>query len=141
MNDTGAADYYSKRANTIDNGLSKEFWDQDQYYHASNHHPKIPDDITEIGDFAPRERSGLDCAVPLAILHAGDDSGAWSATDDRVLKTLWEYVKSFEGMYAINRGKNWTEGWVVGRYKEDIYNGIGIGQGNPWYVLRLGFGI
>jgi glucoamylase len=132
LNDTGAADFYAKQASKIDHRLD-DFWDdENQHYRASLPSSPTSDDTTQFGDFAPRERTGLDCAIPLAILHAGDTTGEWSAGDEKVLRTVWAYVQSFEGMYAINKGKNWTEGWAVGRYKEDVYNGIGIGQGNPW---------
>lgn len=85
-----------------------------------------------IGSFARKERTGLDCAIPLAIIHAGDEDGEFSAGNERVLSTLREYVRSFEGLYAVNKGREWVEGWVVGRYKEDVYNGIGTSEGNPW---------
>jgi glucoamylase len=54
-----------------------------------------------------------------------------------VLSTLRAYIVSFDGLYAVNEGKNWTKGWVVGRYKEDVYNGVGTSQGNPWWVQEV----
>jgi hypothetical protein len=41
---------------------------------------------------------------------------------------------TFAGLYKINDGRNWTQGWAVGRYAEDVYNGVGTSRGNPWCV-------
>lgn len=107
-----------------------------------------PEEVRFIGEKLNRERSGLDCAFPLSIIHAGDRPsasessglgddenefhGLFSPSNPRTLATLREYILSFEGVYRINDGRDWTEGWALGRYAEDIYNGVGISRGNPW---------
>jgi glucoamylase len=82
----------------------------------------------------------LDCAFPLTVVHAGAPDFL-GAHDSETLVTLRAYIGSFEGMYSINKrttnlGKGqsrpWRDGWAVGRYSEDIYNGIGVSRGNPW---------
>ena len=86
----------------------------------------------------------MDCAFPLSVIHAGAPDFL-AAHDSETLATLRAYIGSFEGMYSINKrtsdlGKRqkhgasrpWRDGWAVGRYSEDIYNGIGVSRGNPW---------
>jgi glucoamylase len=91
------------------------------------------------GARARRKRTGLDCAFLLAMVHANGRASDLASgepklnlLDDSVLATLREYVKSFEGLYKINKGKAWKDGWAVGRYAEDVYNGVGVSRGNPW---------
>lgn len=97
-----------------------------------------------ISDWA-RKRTGLDCAFLLSVIHAFDhgQSGtrAWPfvITDASMLSTLREYVNSFSELYAINEERSWTDGWSVGRYAEDTYDGVATSQANPWHVLSLLF--
>ncbi|ORY34856.1 Six-hairpin glycosidase-like protein, partial [Naematelia encephala] len=76
-------------------------------------------------------RTGLDCAIPLSVVHS---NGRLSPTDPAVLNTLWRYVRSFKGLYGINNDTSWTDGWALGRYAEDIYDGVGSSHGNPWFI-------
>lgn len=89
------------------------------------------------------DRRGLDCAFPLSIIHFGARSqdnhtrdwqlNSFEPSDPEVLATLRRYAKSFEGLYDINGQKRWVEGLAVGRYKEDVYDGVGTeSMGNPW---------
>ncbi|KAG8999196.1 hypothetical protein FRB94_006385 [Tulasnella sp. JGI-2019a] len=82
-------------------------------------------------------RTGLDAAVPLAVLVAGRQGvEEWGPADDSVLATIKAYVDSFRDEYAINRGER--HGAVAtGRYAEDIYDGLGMSIGNPWYLTTL----
>ncbi|KAL7422578.1 glycoside hydrolase 15 protein [Cryptotrichosporon argae] len=87
-----------------------------------------------------RDRTGKDCAAALATIHLGASvppgPGApqllWPGASD-VLSTLRVYVLSFKGLYAINE-RDWTRGWAVGRYAEDVYDGVGQSEGNPWFI-------
>lgn len=86
-----------------------------------------------------RSRSGLDSATLLTAIHAGsrgvdDEPYELSPAHATVLGTVQAYIKSFDGLYEINAGKNWTDGWLVGRYSEDVYDGVGESQGNPWFI-------
>jgi glucoamylase len=110
------------------------FWDERDYWRASAH---IDEDWSQSYG---SERSGLDCAFPLSVVHAGAPDFL-AAHDSETLATLRAYLGSFDGMYSINKrtsnlGKGqsrpWRDGWAVGRYSEDIYNGIGVSRGNPW---------
>lgn len=138
LNDTGAYDFYLEQSMQVSYRLM-DFWREDlDYWRATLLDHDNTEEEEGIGVFKQRKKTGLDCAVPLAVVHAGDlGMGTWSAADDRMLSTLRLYVLSFDGLYGINKGKEWTEGWAVGRYAEDVYNGIGISKGNPWCVREL----
>lgn len=134
LNDTGADSFYLDQTSEMAARLM-DFWSEELGYWRATLHNDDQAEGEGIGTFKQKKRTGLDCAVPLAVVHAGDTGmGTWSAADERMLSTLRLYVLSFDGLYGINKGKNWTEGWAVGRYAEDVYNGIGISRGNPWYV-------
>ncbi|EIW71627.1 hypothetical protein TREMEDRAFT_37964 [Tremella mesenterica DSM 1558] len=150
LNDTGAADYYISQSKTLatylPDFLTPEYWTANL---PSNHiftnksttgtPAKSPEkrslEVKSRGYFPlRRDRTGLDCAFLLSLIHAGGDILPVSAPES--LETVWKYVKSFEGIYQINQG-SWTNGWAVGRYAEDVYNGVGIGQGNPWFICTF----
>ncbi|BEI81531.1 hypothetical protein CcaverHIS002_0206910 [Cutaneotrichosporon cavernicola] len=84
------------------------------------------------------ERVGLDAAILLASLHTGggNEIEDLDPSHPSILDTLGSYVLSFEGLYPQNTG-NWTDGWLVGRYAEDIYDGVGFTGGNPWYITTF----
>lgn len=137
LDDPKAAEFYTSQADRIVDILPA-FWDEKNYWRASS--PIEQDRSDTFGT----ERTGLDCAFPLSVVHAGS-SDFLAAHDSETLTTLRAYIQSFSGMYAINRpnpnpgrgmkdeaSRPWSEGWAVGRYSEDIYNGIGVSRGNPW---------
>ncbi|KAG5372096.1 Glucoamylase GLU1 [Yarrowia sp. C11] len=95
-------------------------------------------------------RSGLDSSIFLAAL----DSVRWESSiaavtslkpyDDLLIATILPYVHSFD--YPINHRRlsqfeesfgNGLPGYVatgVGRYTEDVYDGVGTSHGNPWFI-------
>lgn len=95
-------------------------------------------------------RSGLDSSIFLAAL----DSARWSKGehhlekllephDDLLIATILPYIHSFD--YPINHERLAqfeqafadTPGYVaigVGRYSEDVYDGVGTSHGNPWFI-------
>lgn len=86
-------------------------------------------------------RSGLDLAVLLAILKAGDaGEETWGVAGERLLATVEQYVSGFRGLYPLNEGgkrKEWNGALAVGRYTEDVYNGDGTSKANPWYIATF----
>ena len=74
--------------------------------------------------------SHLDFAVLLGFLH-----GSWIKPDNEFLLNSVEAARSaFAKLYPIN--KNSTGATLVGRYPEDVYDGIGMGgqEGNAWFI-------
>ncbi|GAA5993091.1 hypothetical protein JCM10908_003102 [Rhodotorula pacifica] len=96
--------------------------------------------------------SGLDIAIVLAVLHAGRGT-SWarittgidavaeppfeSAT--KVLATLVELMDQFSVRYPLNAGRR-ANGHAVamGRYDEDVYDGVHMSIAHPWYLCTLG---
>lgn len=98
-------------------------------------------------------RSGLDSALFLGSIH-GLDLLKWSGHpsntslfepySDEVIASLVHYIASMRYRYPINiarlnrfeaSGFNASAvGIAVGRYPEDVYNGVGTSLGNPWFL-------
>lgn len=125
VGDHGAADWYAGKSAEVASVLGSYWNDKLQAYVSS-----------DAQALAGTKREGLDAQVLLAFVHAGDSRarGAWSPANPKVLSTLRAYVRSFEGLYKINPDASWTEGRLVGRYKEDIYDGVGTSLANPWFI-------
>ncbi|KAL1408244.1 glycoside hydrolase 15 protein [Vanrija albida] len=125
LGDGGAGAFYASQAKLIEGGLPRYFSNWDQVW---------------LANFPPsRARSGLDSATLLSAIHAGsrgvdDEPYELSPAHATVLGTVQAYIKSFDGLYEVNAGRNWTEGWLVGRYAEDVYDGVGESQGHPWFI-------
>ncbi|GAA5867108.1 hypothetical protein JCM3774_004397 [Rhodotorula dairenensis] len=96
--------------------------------------------------------SGLDIAVVLAVLHAGRGT-PWarlttsvdavaeppfeSAT--KVLSTLVALMDQFSVRYPLNAGRRANgQAVALGRYDEDVYDGVHMSVAHPWYLCTLG---
>ncbi|KAJ2034258.1 hypothetical protein H4S03_005103 [Coemansia sp. S3946] len=85
--------------------------------------------------------SNLDTQVLLASLHYSTN-GVYSVGSSEMVSTVLAILRRFEHMYDINRVPN-TDingisvpiGVAVGRYPEDVYNGVGTSLGNPWSLV------
>lgn len=121
LEDHGAANFYRQQAMAITTSLI-DFEDAE----SGNWRASTTTD----------KRTGLDCAIPLTIIHQSasvvNDTQVLSLGSARVLNTLREYAKSFENLYTINSNSSWMDGMLLGRYAEDIYDGVGTSKGNPW---------
>ncbi|SNX85663.1 related to Glucoamylase precursor [Melanopsichium pennsylvanicum] len=130
MNDPGAATYYNQQAAAIKSKL-QTFWDSNAGYIQAYQ--------------GVSGRSGLDCSVMLGALKGWDTSDTSAAVDatvfgpasDKVLATHRKYVDSFRSLYAINGNTAAPAAVGTGRYPEDVYDGNGSSQGNPWYICTL----
>jgi glucoamylase len=87
----------------------------------------------------PHKKSTLDISVILALIHNYD--GSFSASTDSSLATLKELMRLFRIKYPVNRvirGRTGEAlGVALGRYPEDIYDGVGFSGGNPWFISTL----
>lgn len=103
--------------------------------------------------FGRSSRSGLDSALFLASIHGldildwngeADEKAIYPPYADEVLSSLSQYIGDMRLRYPINlsRLKTFEQKGVnsslvgigVGRYPEDIYNGVGTSIGNPWFL-------
>ncbi|KAF3288613.1 hypothetical protein TWF970_005676 [Orbilia oligospora] len=76
-------------------------------------------------------RSGIDCGTLLGSLRGG--SHIFPPSDSKVLATLHGLIASFQSLYGINQSSN-KVGWAIGRYPEDIYDGVGTSAAHPWFI-------
>lgn len=88
-----------------------------------------------------KSRSGIDIAIILGsiISHPSADSMKYTipfdVDDSGVLNTLYSLIKSMSVIYPINHPKiPASMGIALGRYPEDIYDGIQTSEGNPWFI-------
>lgn len=90
-----------------------------------------------------RKRAGLDAATLLASLHAHNleygntDVIPFDVEDGHVLSTISAMVADMKYRYPINHDKirlPQSIGVALGRYPEDIYDGYGTSEGNPWFI-------
>lgn len=88
-------------------------------------------------------RSGLDAAIIIGSILTHDDetsvtSVPFDVNDGLILNTLSEMVKSMKYIYPINHSRiNLNLGVALGRYPEDVYDGTGMTEGNPWFLTTL----
>lgn len=88
------------------------------------------------------KRCGLDIASILATLRAHDMDDPtdfidipFSVDDSAVLSTLAALVGDMKFRYPINhQNGSFSKGFALGRYPEDLYDGLGISEGNPWFI-------
>ena len=127
MNDTGAAIWYQSQADLISSRL-EEFWDPIDLI------VKTTMNISENG--RPTKISNLDVSVLLAILHCDAANSSYSIHNDKILSTLSKLERIMYELYPINQNLTIT---LIGRYPEDIYDGVGLSSGNPWVLATHAF--
>ncbi|QPG76773.1 hypothetical protein FOA43_004167 [Brettanomyces nanus] len=87
-------------------------------------------------------RCGLDIASILASLRSHDVDDTYDTvyipfpvTDTAVMNTLTALINDMKYRYPINHGNlGLSVGFALGRYPEDVYNGRGLSEGNPWFI-------
>lgn len=103
--------------------------------------------------FGRSSRSGLDSALFLGSIHAldilewdgeADEKALYPPYSDELIASLAMYIGDMRLRYPINAvrlrmfesfGINTSMvGVGVGRYPEDIYNGVDTSLGNPWFL-------
>ncbi|SCU89795.1 LAFA_0E20956g1_1 [Lachancea sp. 'fantastica'] len=89
------------------------------------------------------KRSGLDIAVLIGSILTHDDRGTsasagivpFDVEDSGILNSLHGLVKQMEILYPVNHQRaNVNLGVALGRYPEDVYDGVGTSEGNPWFL-------
>lgn len=90
------------------------------------------------------KRIGLDIATVIGVLRSHDIDNMYdqidipfSIDDGSVLNTLTGLINDMKYRYPINHhrlGFGFNTGFALGRYPEDIYDGITMSEGNPWFI-------
>ena len=124
LDDNGAASWYDRQQAELRRFIKTEFWDErNGHLKAYIHTPY---------------RSGLDCSIILGSIHGGqrDLYPPWS---DEVLASTQIFINQMQVLYPVNKQRppHYPEderlrGVGIGRYPEDIYDGVGSSEGNPW---------
>ncbi|CAO3631335.1 unnamed protein product [Mucor fragilis] len=84
--------------------------------------------------------SGLDVSTLLAAnLLSGRNDGFFTPGSDKVLATAYALEDAFKSIYPLNRQLNERLGTSIGRYPEDIYDGLGTSAGNPWFIATAAY--
>ncbi|KAI9880629.1 MAG: Glucoamylase, intracellular sporulation-specific [Pleopsidium flavum] len=127
FNDQGAAEWYQQQANEMTVWI-RSFWD---------------DNKAHLVETLKSGRSGLDCGILLAPLHGTRDEyigheDVFLPWSDEILLTLLALVQDMRHRFPINaaaaNSSDQLTGIAVGRYPEDIYDGDGFSEGNPWFL-------
>lgn len=120
FSDSGAAQFYQQELQKVNAELEK-FWKPQNKF------------ILATLNSSNQNKSHLDVAVVLAVLHSNIDNASFSFDDDRVIATFQKLKDQFSAIYTVNKNTNY--GTALGRYPEDTYNGYSTdGQGNPWVL-------
>ncbi|KAF4550318.1 Glucoamylase-like protein 2 [Elsinoe fawcettii] len=96
--------------------------------------------LYEYGPILRDKASYKDIAVALGVIHGYNGDGIFSFTNEQVLASLLQISTSFIPVYGIANitqdESGQTLGIPIGRYPEDVYDGIGtsVNGGNPWYL-------
>ncbi|KZF26424.1 glycoside hydrolase family 15 protein [Xylona heveae TC161] len=95
--------------------------------------------LYEYGPVMRGKSSYKDIAVVLGVLHGYAGDGVYSYTNDQVLVSAYQIATSFLDVFPIatsaTKDANGNPlGIAVGRYPEDVYDGVSTSLGNPWYL-------
>lgn len=122
-------DHYKSTAYQIEKRI-ESFWSSHQNY------------ITSTQDVrnGVQKPSGLDVSTLLAanlVSHRND--GFFTPGSDKVLATAHALEDTFKSIYPLNQQLDENLGTSIGRYPEDIYDGIGTSVGNPWFIATAAY--
>ena len=137
LGDSGAAQWYTSQAQAIAASLENH-WDSGRGY--------IVETLNPLGD-NKNKVSNLDAGVLVGAIQGANDGCSASdfpcPTNDRVLATAYHLQQDFQSRYPINQQRTTAQGdalgTAIGRYPEDVYDGIGGNLGNPWFILTSTF--
>lgn len=93
--------------------------------------------VIETPNLFPHTRSGLDAAVLLGSIHSHDMNDLdvnipFDIDNNYILNHLTYLTRDMKSRYPINHNLNQAVG--LGRYPEDVYDGYGTSEGNPWFI-------
>jgi len=125
LDDSAAADWYETQRHDLRKFLTTSFWNKERGH--------------LVAFLNTQYRSGLDCSLLLASLHGGQEDlfPPWS---DEILASLAVLVADMAERHPINKQtppfypEGRLRGVGIGRYPEDRYDGVGLSEGNPWFL-------
>ncbi|KAF3937920.1 Glucoamylase [Dactylella cylindrospora] len=94
--------------------------------------------LYEYGPVLRGKASYKDISVVLGVLHGYNGDDVYGYTNDHILATAYHIATSFLEVYPIANvtrdARGNPLGIPIGRYPEDVYDGVGTSRGNPWYL-------
>ncbi len=126
LGDTAAAEWYEKQGNTLGEKL---------LLHLKVERPGVVTTLDQKGGW-DHKRSNFDASSLLAALHTRSSPRFSERISHPSILTLANsLVKYYRTHYQINRGQ---KGILLGRYPEDVYDGVGFSAGHAWILTTLG---
>ena len=133
LDDPGAANWYASQAEAISVELQK-------YFNPST--GAFVPTLVQTGGLQGKT-SGLDSATILAVLHTSFEptrAPLIGFNDSRFISTFEALVSAFQPLYSVNTNTVAANvGPAIGRYPEDVYDGLGFANGNPWVLITAAF--
>lgn len=80
------------------------------------------------------KKSNLDLTILLASLYFTIEKEEFGLSDSRVISSIKKLKDSFSN-YQINQSGL----FFLGRYPEDVYDGLGFSGGNPWFLANTAY--
>lgn len=126
LNDQKGAAWYDRQQSTLKGFLKDQFWSKEKGH--------------LLAYLNTPHRTGLDCSLMLGAIHGGQ-SDLFPAWSDEVLVSMQMLINDMEKRHSINRQappyykeEERLRGVGIGRYPEDIYDGVGFSGGHPWFL-------
>ncbi|KAJ2610226.1 hypothetical protein H4S08_003702 [Coemansia sp. RSA 1365] len=134
--DNKTANRYNRAVKGIEK-LLPQFWDDKRGHLLTT--------VDKSGGIKSKQ-SNLDAQTMLAALHHGiDGNDEFGVGSKWMTATVLQLLRVFSPLYPINEvasteidGENVPVGVAIGRYPEDVYDGVGVSSGNPWSLLTSG---
>lgn len=121
FNDPGAKSWYELHYKDL-TSFVKQFWNEDKGHLVSTlNYPS---------------RSGLNCDLMLGAIHGDmENYPPWS---DEILVSTEKLIRQMAKLHPVQKtGLNTKRNITpvgIGRYIEDVYDGVGFDGGNAWYI-------
>lgn len=124
LGDPKGAAWYDKQQAKLKQFIVEQFWSAEKGHLLAYLHTP--------------QRTGLDCGLMLGAIHGGQ-SEVFPPWSDEVLVSMQMLVDDMGKRHSVNyrappyyREDERLRGVGVGRYPEDIYDGVGFSGGHPW---------
>lgn len=132
LQDPFASKHYTETAQVIESEI---------LHHLNSNKNYIVPTLNLVED-SKGKKSEIDSSVILAVLYFNIDDDFLSLHHPYVLKTSIKIEETFKQIYSINAFTYTHDESIepaIGRYPEDVYDGSGFSEGNPWFITTNAF--
>lgn len=134
LKDTESSNFYLNELKKAENRL-QSFWNPNINYILASFYANQSPFVESSAKKKSRvvNKSQLDIAVLLGVLHAEVNQLSFSISDPRVFSSYLTLKRMFSQIYSINNESSLNT--AFGRYPEDTYDGYSPNsRGNPWIL-------